>query len=234
MVRDAILRNFIRSGALAPGDRLPGEAELAARYGVSRVTLRAATRSLQEAGFVSIRQGVGTVVLASSGSLTSGLDALVSLETVAGELGVDVTTRDLRIVQAPVPAAVADQLELRGDALGTTVERVKVVLGMPVAFMVDFVPAAVVDTDVLKSEFAGSTLDAVLRHHDIEYADCEVTPVALPHEIATRIGAVDGVPALHMEELNRAANGRPIFWGESWMLPDHLSFRLRRRKIFRG
>ncbi|GAA1289847.1 FadR/GntR family transcriptional regulator [Saccharothrix xinjiangensis] len=47
----------IRLGAVGPGERLPAERELAGRLGVSRVTLREAIRSLQDAGYVESRRG---------------------------------------------------------------------------------------------------------------------------------------------------------------------------------
>src|SRR6266508_1654773 len=47
---------------LAPGAELPSEAELAARFGVSRLTLREAARSLQARGLVETRHGRRTVV----------------------------------------------------------------------------------------------------------------------------------------------------------------------------
>ncbi|WP_424184609.1 FadR/GntR family transcriptional regulator [Actinokineospora sp. G85] len=47
----------IRLGVAPPGARLPAERDLAARLGVSRVTLREALRALQEAGFVESRRG---------------------------------------------------------------------------------------------------------------------------------------------------------------------------------
>lgn len=52
----------IDAGRLAPGARLPGEARLAAEFGVNRHTLRQATQSLAAQGFVSIRPGSGVYV----------------------------------------------------------------------------------------------------------------------------------------------------------------------------
>ncbi|MEU4245329.1 FCD domain-containing protein [Actinoplanes sp. NPDC026619] len=49
----------IRLGVLAPGERLPTERDLAASLGISRVTLREAIRSLQEADYLVSRRGNG-------------------------------------------------------------------------------------------------------------------------------------------------------------------------------
>ncbi|MFD1146933.1 FadR/GntR family transcriptional regulator [Saccharothrix hoggarensis] len=51
------LMQAIRLGAVGPGERLPAERDLATRLGVSRVTLREAIRSLQDAGYVESRRG---------------------------------------------------------------------------------------------------------------------------------------------------------------------------------
>ncbi|HLJ42365.1 MAG TPA: FadR/GntR family transcriptional regulator [Candidatus Acidoferrales bacterium] len=48
--------------ALKPGDRLPGERELAAMLGVSRCSLRDALIRLEVLGLIECRQGSGTVV----------------------------------------------------------------------------------------------------------------------------------------------------------------------------
>src|SRR5262249_30637777 len=45
-----------------PGDRLPTEAELAARFGVSRLSLREATKSLEFLGIVEAKPGRGLTV----------------------------------------------------------------------------------------------------------------------------------------------------------------------------
>lgn len=58
----ALLRDYIREHGLAPGDRLPSEAVLAAELGVSRLSLREATRSLQTLGVIEAQPGNGLFV----------------------------------------------------------------------------------------------------------------------------------------------------------------------------
>ena len=51
------LRSLIFSGRLVPGDKLPSERELAVQFGIARITLRAALRSLETVGFLVIKIG---------------------------------------------------------------------------------------------------------------------------------------------------------------------------------
>ena len=64
-LRDVVagrLKTFIIEGNLKSGDRLPTEAELATRFGVSRLSLREATKSLEFLGIVEARPGRGLIV----------------------------------------------------------------------------------------------------------------------------------------------------------------------------
>ncbi|MCX2750393.1 FadR/GntR family transcriptional regulator [Arthrobacter sp. MI7-26] len=58
------IRGHIQGGEWAVGDRLPSEAELTKTLGVSRASLREATRALVHAGLLAIKQGDGTYVVA--------------------------------------------------------------------------------------------------------------------------------------------------------------------------
>jgi len=53
------LKEAILLGEFKPGDKLPSEPDLAIQFGVSRLAIREACRTLENSGFVRIRQGIG-------------------------------------------------------------------------------------------------------------------------------------------------------------------------------
>src|SRR5215469_14807989 len=56
------IKEMIVSGELSPGDRLPKEADLADRLGLSRNSLREAVKALSLIHVLDVRQGDGTYV----------------------------------------------------------------------------------------------------------------------------------------------------------------------------
>ena len=100
------IRAMIRSGELAPGERLPPEQELADRLGVSRGSLREAVRALSQINVLDVRRGDGTYVTSLAPSeLLSGL--VFAMELVqAKDLDEVVEVRQLLL---PPAAALAAQ-----------------------------------------------------------------------------------------------------------------------------
>lgn len=82
----------ISSHEIAPGTKLPTEAAIMARYGVSRTVVREALRGLQAAGLVATQHGVGTFVLAPGDSLGFRLEGGLD-----GDLGELLQVMELRI-----------------------------------------------------------------------------------------------------------------------------------------
>jgi DNA-binding FadR family transcriptional regulator len=94
----------IRSGLIAPGQRLPSERELATAFGVSRPSLREALGALQMVGLVETRHGAGSWVAANALEL---LDAQVES---GFNLGVSpVNLLEARGVLEPAIAAAASK-----------------------------------------------------------------------------------------------------------------------------
>ena len=97
----ASLSASIRKGQIKPGDKLPSEAEIMARFGVSRTVVRESLSQLQASGAVETRHGIGTFVLpphqpgnfqiatedfATVSDVISVLELRISLETEAAGL----------------------------------------------------------------------------------------------------------------------------------------------------
>lgn len=65
----------IRAGRLAPGDKLPTEAQLVEQFGVSRTVVREALSRLKSLGLVDSRQGSGVYVCATAAFAPLNFDA---------------------------------------------------------------------------------------------------------------------------------------------------------------
>jgi DNA-binding FadR family transcriptional regulator len=56
------IKELIRTQNLRPGDRLPTETELAEKFGISRLSVREATKALEFLGIIQAKTGVGLTV----------------------------------------------------------------------------------------------------------------------------------------------------------------------------
>ena len=92
-LRDVVLsrlRKYIVDESLQPGDRLPTETELATRFGVSRLSLREATKSLELLGIVQAKPGRGlTIGHVNMDRVTEYLGFHPALQNVAPDVLID-------------------------------------------------------------------------------------------------------------------------------------------------
>lgn len=84
----AALSEQIRDGLLKPGEKLPTEAQVMEKFGVSRTVVRESISRLQAAGQVETRHGVGTFVLEAPalGLFSAPSDTLMTLADVLAVL----------------------------------------------------------------------------------------------------------------------------------------------------
>lgn len=105
---------LLRSGKLAPGDRLPPERQLAEEFGVSRVTVRDALRVLEARGLMTVKVGAsgGAFVTAPSEEvLGERIDELLTLSNITPEEVAEARlVMELGIVSLVVQRATDDDL----------------------------------------------------------------------------------------------------------------------------
>ena len=82
-----VLKEYILSRNLRPGDRLPPEHDLAVELGASRNVIREALRALQALGIVDIRHGIGVYI--QEATLSSLTDSLTFWSRIAARDGLE-------------------------------------------------------------------------------------------------------------------------------------------------
>lgn len=110
--------DLIRSGEWRPGEMLPNEIEMAARFGVSQGTMRRALKILVDSGVLVRQQGRGTFVAEFSRNETLVFERYIRLEPDRNTPhAVSPTHAELlEFGLVTPPKEVADALERRADA----------------------------------------------------------------------------------------------------------------------
>ena len=131
-----LIRAMIFSGELGPDDRLPPGRDLAARLGISVVTLRVALKSLETAGYIVTSRGArGGTSVGDLGSLSRCWRAWMREKgREVDELCELRETIEVRIASLAAERRSADELEAIGRANALLVETDASVLRWNVAF----------------------------------------------------------------------------------------------------
>lgn len=213
------------------GERLPSEPKLAVELGVSRASLREAMRTFETRGLLQRKQGVGTFVIHPTQVFDTSLENLNSLETIADQLGLEVSMGDLRVNHCFVDFDLSKTLDLPENQEILRVSRVILAENRPVAYLEDNLPIDIISEEEVKQDFTGSVLDMLLRRDDIPLASskCEISAIGATHEIAVALDIQRHDPLLVFSSLLFSTRGRIIDSSFTYFLPGYFHFHIVRR-----
>jgi len=212
-VRNRIVQS-LTEGEWKPGDKLPSEPELAARYHVGISTIRAAIGELAAAGIVVRRQGKGTFV----GVHGEQRSVYRFFHVVRNDGREDLPVSELILYKkARAAADVAEVLELPRTRLKSEVYKLRNVLrvrGIPVVVSNIVLPASMfrgLSEELLRE--GGRTLYAVYQQHfgvNI-IRTVEQLRSARADSIAARTFRIEaGEPVLAVRRVAYTFNRRPV------------------------
>ena len=231
ILAEEAIRDLGRDLNLAPGDRLPSEANLAQLLGISRPTVREALRHLELNREVRRVHGLGTIVSEPQGEITAGLETLESLESLASRQGWVCGTEDVTIDECPLTAVQAEAFyRLAGDR-GLRLLRTKTRDGKPVAVMESVVPADEVSTAGLLTDFSRSIIDTILarRRPQLDYARATVSLEVANKEVTRRLGLTEALTLLLLTEVFYDCDGAAFCVNRNWFVPGSLRLEIVRR-----
>lgn len=214
-LHERIADRLRRLALAAPGSVLPGEVALAARWRVSRATLRQAFAALVREGLVERRRRVGTVAVSTG----SRMDAWQGFRADLAARGVAVVDHRAAFTRRRPPAAVVAALggkvsgtlwrldRLRGDAAGPLV--------LFTSWFAPTVPIRAGDDPggELWTRLAGRGCHPARSHE-------EVRAVPAARAVAAALGLATGTAVLERRRLVRDAAGVALEWNIGWYRSD--------------
>jgi len=213
-----------------PGQRLLNEPELAKQMGVSRATLREAMRTFETQGLIRRRQGSGTYVVGKVPVIDAGLEVLESLDTMARRMNLPITVSDLHVEQINADDATAAGLGVAAGTRLTFVRRVIRADGRPAAYLIDRLPAKLLDPAELPANFTGSVLDYLIARGDgLGGSRAVIGATNAPADVAKPLEIQRDDVLLRFEAQLFDIKGTVVDYSVSYFIPGYFNFHINRK-----
>jgi GntR family transcriptional regulator len=203
------LRDDITNKVLEPGQKIPSEDELAAKFGVSRMTVRQGIADLIDEGLLYRRHGVGTFVAQSH--FERDHSRLTSFVESAREEGIDLVIRVLVADILPAKLKVAQSLSLQEGELAVRVKTLRYAEGVPITVHDSYVPYKLFPQLLMEDlesnqlwdifESYGYPVKRAIQHLEAREAD---------EEIGQLLEIDEGFPILYKERTVFIDDGTPV------------------------
>ncbi len=222
----ALIVRALDAGDWKPGEAIPSEIELAARFGVSQGTVRKAIDELAGEHVLVRRQGKGTFV--ATHNEQRQLFRFLRLQPLAGEQEYP-ATRLLECRRTRAPSDVARLLELKaGDGI-VFLRRVLSFQGEPTVLDEISLPASQFRglTAAKYEEFKGS----MYRLLETEFAtrmiraEERLRAVGADASTAPQLGVAEATPLLYVDRVAYTYGDRPVEVRRGWCRTDRHYYR---------
>ena len=205
------LAGEIAVGALRPGERLPTEQDLAAWFGVSRMTLRHALGELARRGLVTRAVGRSGGTFVAEAKLEQDLTTLTGFSEQLRRHGMVAGAQVLAASDRRAGSAAAAALGIGEDDPVHEVRRVRLADGNPIAVERSLFPAALFP-GMLECRLDGSLYELLeVRYGLRPYRAREsLEPVTAGVREAEALGVPEGAPLMLVERTAFARSGEAV------------------------
>ena len=220
------IKAAIAGGEYPPNTRLPSEAELAQRYGVSRGTVRQAFAALRADGIIASRRGARRVVI--GGPRVQSFGELLSFSRWARAIGEEPSGRVVSLDRRPATEAEAERLGLPPDSPVYYLVRVRLLSGRPVMVERACYPGQV-GALVAGLDLERDSITEGLEELGVVFADAEhvIDAVAASAEDSRWLDVRAGAPLLRERRLTTDRSACPVEWSDDRYLGTATAFSVR-------
>jgi GntR family transcriptional regulator, phosphonate transport system regulatory protein len=208
-IADDIERSIIQ-GDVVPGERLPGEVEIADRFGVNRHTVRRALSELTERGLVRAERGSGTYV--ETTRLPYPIRSRTRFSEIVGAAGHQAGGRLLTSAIEAASGHVARQLDIAPNAQVIRLEILRSVDRVPVSLGTTWLPLDRVPKAVRHYRATNSMTKTLARAGIADYRrhSTRISAAVVDALDAARLHLPAGRPLIVVDSTDVTPDGRPV------------------------
>jgi GntR family transcriptional regulator len=217
-----VLADGIAAGRYAAGERLPTEEQLTKLFSVSRITVRRAMASLQNAGLIERGAGRRTVVKPLGKPLKMPMASVIS--NIAA-YGAQTVAKVVEFGYGPAPAFLRERL-WQGDQPAQRAVRIRSQDGQPVMHLTSYVPQSLGIT-FTRAELGRIPMFQLLTRAGAHISAGEqmVSATLADPVVASRLEIKVGAALIDLRTMMLDQQGRAVEYVEMLAPPERLTLR---------
>ncbi len=216
----------IQEAVFVADEQIPSESQLMDRFDVSRITVRRALQTLESAGLIYRRQGLGSFVRETH--VRQGLVRLSDFVEDMTQAGMTAASRVLHFDQEQASADIAKVLCVPQGQVVFRLDRLRLGDGEPLAF--DRTWMSVFYAGLLDGhDLSGETIYAILEHHygvPVDRGSYRIEAVNASAELARHLDVPRGRALLLIERTSFTRGDRPLYYQRRFYRSDRVAYEL--------
>jgi len=220
-IADEIEHAIVR-GEFTNGEKLPGEQDIADRFGVNRHTVRRALAELTERGLVRAERGSGTYV--ETARIAYPIRPRTRFSEIIGASGRMAGGRLLSSSKEPAPRDVALRLD---RPLGTEAIRLEILRSanrVPISLSTSWLPADIAPdaARVYRVVRSVSRLLTHLGYPDYQRHETRISAAMADAVHAAQLRVAPGRPLVVVDSVDASSSGTPIMCSHARFVADRV------------
>jgi GntR family transcriptional regulator len=211
---------LVQNDDISEGDQLPSEAALALKFGVSRNTIRELLVQMETEGLILRNHGIGTFLR----RMPMRHGTYQSFPQLIAESGRKPTVDLVGPMDCVPSPTIVDELSASRINAVKKIERVLKADGLPVAYIVDYLPARIIERIGSWDDFSGDMVALIGQAvgHMRFTQNVSIDAVACGDHLAEKLGLTVGDPIIHVHTLMQTMTMDPVAATDSFLRPGEL------------
>ena len=232
MIRLKLLEEM-KNGSFSECERLPRETVLSEKLGISRTQLRDVLSGLEREGFITRRQGIGTLINRHVLQVKNRMDIETEFLDIIRQNGYEPEMSFVKVTEDSADEAEAEKLRI---PVGAPLIRIRVLCtadGNPAIYTEDVLAKSLVKVDFKARQHQMIVFQFLKEFCEVEpYLDLtELHPRTADEKLSELLKVPVGTTLLNMEEVDYDIEGNPVFYSRQHFVDGFFRHTVLRKKL---
>ena len=216
-------------GVFTQGQRIPSEAEMSRRFGISRETWRASLELMRREGILYSKHGAGTYLLGAAHKIENDLSELRSLSEMIRNAGIVEIAPEISISSELPSEEIADLLQIASDESVYIIKRTRYSESGAICSSINYIPEHLADK--LDNDGLSSSIFQYFEEKKGVMITRSATRIVVPEKndpILSELQQAKNVSILGLKQLHFDSRGNPAMYSIDYLRCDLFDFSVTR------